>query len=189
MCVIDGCDRHAVARGMCHMHYKRWYRKNQDAIYNWRKPLEERFWGHVHKTDTCWLWTGHIVLGYGRLLIGSRTDKSRRAIPAHRFAYELLIGPIPEGAELDHLCRNRCCVNPSHLEPVTRKENILRGNGITAQNARKTHCPKGHPYDEANTILITNGGRKCRACRDERYKQWKRKSQDPLSDISEQSGD
>jgi hypothetical protein len=83
----------------------------------------------------------------------------------HRVAYELLVGPIPEGLELDHLCRNTRCVNPEHLEPVTGRENLMRAvSSWAAKNAAKTHCPQGHPYDEENTKVKRDGGRACRAC-------------------------
>jgi len=84
---------------------------------------------------------------------------------AHRISYELLKGDIPEGLDLDHLCRNRGCVNPDHLEPVTRKENLLRGNTIPAKHARKTHCPQGHEYTKGNTFISKSGSRHCRKCR------------------------
>lgn len=78
----------------------------------------------------------------------------------HRAAYRFFVGPIPEGLELDHLCRNRACFNPEHLEPVTHQENMRRG-----YFGSKTHCPLGHPYDETNTrINNANGGRECREC-------------------------
>lgn len=88
---------------------------------------------------------------------------------AHRFAYEDIVGPILEGLTIDHLCRVRHCVNPAHLEPVTHLENVRRGNGGLNQLA-KTHCPKGHPYDEENTYRLPSrpSGRYCRACRRER---------------------
>lgn len=83
----------------------------------------------------------------------------------HRFAYELLVGPIPHGFQVDHLCRNHSCVNPHHLEVVTQRDNILRGQGVTAHNARAISCPQGHLYDIFNTRIVkANGKRKCRAC-------------------------
>lgn len=122
------------------------------------------FWAKVQKTDGCWLWTAHVdQSGYGKFGNGKHGTTC-----AHRIAYELCVGPIPAGLELDHLCRVRHCVNPRHLEAVTHSENVLRGlsPAITAARQRaKTHCPKKHPYDEANTIH-RGGARFCRACRD-----------------------
>jgi hypothetical protein len=97
------------------------------------------------------------VKGYGVL---STVDGNRYA---HRLAYELLVGPIPEGLHIDHLCRRPECVNPAHLEPVTNVENIRRGNAGLFQ-ASKTHCKQGHPYDEKNTLIRRSGGRACREC-------------------------
>ncbi len=115
----------------------------------------------VFSPDGCWDWTGGRTWNdYGRF---SYKTKSHRA---HRAMYEILVGPIPEGMTLDHLCRNRGCVNPEHLEPVTLGENVLRGVGLTAQNARKTHCVNGHLFDEANTYW-GRLGRACRACQHE----------------------
>ncbi len=124
------------------------------------KPVEERFWINVVKTETCWLWIGRKNWrGYGEISIKNQFKK------AHRFAYEFFIGPIPEGLEIDHLCRVRDCVNPEHLEAVTHRENVMRGNSPSANAASKTHCPQGHPYDEANTLIGRNGWRYCRECR------------------------
>jgi HNH endonuclease len=102
----------------------------------------------------CWLWRGYVSksTGYGGLGI--------RGLLAHRLIYEELIGPIPKGLQIDHLCRVRRCVNPWHLEPVTRKVNILRGEGRAALNARKTACPKGHAYD----LVLASGSRWCSRC-------------------------
>ena len=80
-------------------------------------------------------------------------------------SYEHFRGAIPEGLNLDHLCRNRKCVNPDHLEAVTQRVNVMRGVSVTAENMRKSHCPTGHPYDAANTYVRANGHRGCRACR------------------------
>lgn len=118
----------------------------------------DRFWSKLDKSDGCWLWTAACNRdGYGAFSVNGRMVK------AHRFAYEELVGPIPDGLVIDHLCRNRECVNPAHLEPVTHVENVRRGRPGD-QNRRKTHCPMGHPYDDANTIH-KNGRRFCRACR------------------------
>lgn len=120
---------------------------------------EARFWAKVEKTDTCWLWTAHMARdGYGQFWAG------KKLVRAHRYAYELLIGPIPKGLTLDHLCRIRHCVNPADLEPVTHRENILRGEGWSGLKARQTECIHGHPFDEANTYRRPTTGRQCRAC-------------------------
>lgn len=121
----------------------------------------ERFWSKVEKTATCWLWlAARDGKGYGAAYVGGRQ------VRAHRFAYELLVGPIPEGLVLDHVkargCQHRHCVNPDHLEAVTNRENLMRGEGITAIAARKTHCPQGHPYDYVDP---KSRKRKCRTCR------------------------
>lgn len=144
------------------------------------RPIRERFWSKVHKGggEGCWVWTGKSVQdGYGNLKIGSRSDGTRRTVLAHRWAYETLIGTVPEGLQLDHLCRNRRCVNPRHLRTVTMRENILCGTSIPAQNLRKTHCINGHPFDLFNTYRSPDGRRQCKQCqrnRVTRYKERKR---------------
>ena len=110
----------------------------------------------------CTLWLGALNRGYGVIYIRRKTQV--RALRAHRVAYELDKGPIQEGLVLDHLCRNRACINPTHMEPVTVGENVLRGVGLAAQNAKKMECLRGHVFDEANTYHRRNGWRGCRAC-------------------------
>jgi hypothetical protein len=121
---------------------------------------QKRFWSKVDKSGECWVWTGghRTSNGYGRF----QPTYPGPTIVAHRIAYELLVGPIPEGLQLDHLCRNRLCVNPAHLEPVTLIENIRR--------ARPTHCKHGHEFTPENTISVRSrpGRRHCRKCKYER---------------------
>lgn len=134
----------------------------------WRDMTrEDRFWAKVDKRgpDECWLWTGVLYPnGYGRFQY-----VRRQHVRAHRFAYELLIGPIPEGLVIDHVkergCTSRACVNPAHLEPVTNRENILRGDAPSAVAARKSHCPHGHEYTSENTMVRKDGARACKTCR------------------------
>jgi hypothetical protein len=116
-----------------------------------RARLDERFWGKVNffGADGCWDWAGYVTpQGYGSIYRGGGI---RRPQQAHRVAYELLIGEIPEGLVLDHLCRNRKCVNPLHVEVVTQRINVLRGENQTAKQAKRTRCPEGHRYDRVDT--------------------------------------
>lgn len=128
-----------------------------------RPPLR-RFWDRVEKTKTCWNWTGPLSRGYGRHIC----VRGVRYSP-HRYAWIEKHGPIPEGLQIDHKCRNRRCVRPSHLRVVDQRTNVLCGNGPAAKNARKKHCPKGHAY-----VVRKNGRmglqRQCLVCRCERAK-------------------
>lgn len=183
-CSIDGCDRPVRARGWCAMHYLRWITKGdvgcaEPKTRRTPRPVEAAFWANVDRNGPvprpdmgpCWVWTGMLNPGgYGYF---NRPGLSR--LP-HRLAYEWARGPIPDGLDLDHLCHlppctggvecpHRRCVNPDHLDPVTRADNTRRSPlTLTGANIRKTHCPKGHPYDEANTATSKAGKRKCREC-------------------------
>lgn len=118
-----------------------------------------RFWAKVDCSGECWRWTAsRNQTGYGTFKLGPKT------MTAHVVAYEWMVGPVGDGLDLDHLCRNRACVNPSHLEPVSHRVNVLRGQSFAAINARKTHCPRGHAYSPENTRIERCGGRRCRTC-------------------------
>ncbi len=119
-------------------------------------PVSDRLQNRLAIEDNgCWRWTGLLDHdGYGRFWTRGRW----RIL--HRVAYETLRGPIPDGLTIDHLCRNRACFNPEHLEPVTLQENQRRGRAVSP----KTHCIHGHVYDEANTTIDGNGARRCKTC-------------------------
>lgn len=170
-CAIEGCEdtTRIDGHGLCGRHYQRWA-KYGDPYYL-EVPVrtaEERYWINVHKLDSgCWEWQGTVHPdGYGQFSVDGRMAK------VHRWAYEQFVGPIPDGLTIDHLChsndltclggvtcRHRRCVNPEHMEPVTRRVNSRRG-----VKGRKTECINGHAFDENNTIKRPGGQRGCRAC-------------------------
>ncbi|QBP31703.1 HNH endonuclease [Mycobacterium phage Piper2020] len=176
-CSVSGCDDKVSCGGFCNKHYIR-YRKFGDphAVHGVqdKRPASERWRDrYIVDQDTgCWAWTGRLWRGYGTI-----SDRGVD-IGAHRFVYEELIGPIPEGMTLDHLCHGRdpncagggtCphrkCVNPAHLEPVPHAVNVARGQSPTARHSRQTHCIRGHAFTPENTyIRNARGHRACREC-------------------------
>lgn len=167
-CGVEGCLLPYNSRGYCQPHLRR-LRKYGDPlgghVYRPRGVGTEweRFWRYVNKTPTCWLWTGATISGYGKW---NRPNGVQGR--AHRLTYEWLVGQIPAGLQLDHLCKTPACVNPTHLEPVTGTENKRRSDSLATLNAAKTHCKRGHPFDEANTWMSHDGARHCRTCNRDR---------------------
>jgi hypothetical protein len=168
-CISPVCDRPTHSWSMCAVHASRFRRTGnprlEDAV---RVPPPsrwvDRFWSKVGKSDGCWTWTGrHSGTGYGVVTVHNR---GRRDTSAHRVAYELTHGPVPEGMHLDHFaCDNRGCCNPDHVRPVTPRENTLRSDGTAAWFLARQVCAKGHPFAGENLALRPSGdGRKCRRC-------------------------
>jgi hypothetical protein len=152
-CSIEGCERVSSARSFCTTHYARW-KKGAPLLVDHLAPPAERFWRFVNAgPNGCWVWGGAPNAGgYGAL----RVD--RKTVLAHRFSYKMHHGEVPLDLQVDHLCANRRCVNPDHLEAVTCAVNVQRAK------ARITHCPHGHAYDEMNTYINHRGARICRTC-------------------------
>ncbi len=181
VCSVQACEKPGTAgRGWCQGHYSRWQRwgdvvpdrplgpaprslhpMDDTVIQRWARFVTLPAW-----RDDCWLWTGSDC--------GHEDEPDRnhgqfwlhhKRYMAHRVSYERFVGPIPEGYEIDHLCRVPKCVNPDHLEAVTPRENKLRGTSVMARNARKTHCKHGHPFSPANTRVRKSGrARTCLTC-------------------------
>lgn len=170
-CFECGTESSRIRRGMCEADYRRWLRSTKQPVKSAVKPISERLDSKTDRTGECWIWTGsYDGTGYGKIW----NQQIKRLVPAHRASYEVHVGPIPDGYEIDHLCRIKGCIRPDHLEAVTPEENKRRAVPFLAPwNALKTHCRKGHPYDAENTRVYlapgaTSAGRHCRACDRER---------------------
>ena len=174
LCAAQECDRTVIeARGLCAKHYQR-FMANGSTELQPRPTTSERFWSKVNRhgpipefrpdLGRCWIWEAARTDNgqYGRFYDGHRMAY------VHRWAWESVQGPIPEGLHIDHLCRVTLCVNPAHLEPVTQAENNRRASRLI------THCLQGHPYDEKNTYTRPQGGRRCREC--DRLREKRRKA-------------
>lgn len=172
-CDVEECTSAATVKKWCRKHHARWVRHG-DPEFTKRPGLitmhglsaEERFWSRVNVDGVCWEWMGgKSGGGYGVF------DHKK----VHIWAYEHLVGVRPEGLDLDHLCRNKVCVNPDHLEPVTRRVNVLRGGAPPAVNARRVACSRGHLYVEGSFFVYVRPDtgtkmRVCRICRANRYR-------------------
>lgn len=162
-CAVEACERQAKNRQWCHGHYESWRRTGVEPTEPFLDTPEKRFWAKVDKRpDGCWIWTGSTD---GRGRYGSFQYRGR-VWRAHRAAYAMLVADPPADCDLDHLCRVTLCVNPAHLEPVTHRENVLRGENFSAINAAKVECLRGHDLtDPDNIYRAKGGGRQCQACR------------------------
>lgn len=165
-CSVPDCAKPASKRGWCAMHYGRWLRHG--TLADPKRPDDRaRFMSYVTQGTGCWLWTGRLGTGGYAYFAMKCADGRWRPRRAHRVAYELFVGPIPDGLALDHMCEVRHCVNPDHLRPSTWRDNTLRNTSPVAANARRTECLRGHPLAGDNVQIIRANGstkRRCKAC-------------------------
>jgi hypothetical protein len=160
-CSVEDCQRVYRSRGLCSSHYNRRMRAGELEIVQPQRPDDERFWSSVDAEGDCWEWTGSLhPSGYGQF-----RAKGKKMWRAHRYAWTELVGAIPRGMTIDHLCKRRSCVNPDHLEVVTSEENNARSGSFSAVNARKTHCKRGHEFTADNLYTQYTKGRPGRLCK------------------------
>lgn len=167
-CIVDDCVRPRCARGLCRPHYAAAHRLGTLDQFELTRAAAgdeaQRFFAKVDATGPCWQWTGGVnENGYGRFT--RAPGHPDRLVFAHRWAWQYLVGPIPDGLTLDHLCRNTVCVNPDHLEPVTRAENSSRVG-------RKIWCARGLHRLDVSEYVRPNGSRFCGDCSRERNREW-----------------
>ena len=172
-CSSDGCSATARRRGLCWKHYEVWLTLDPGRPKRILGDDERRFMAKVDRCDAdgdCWLWTASInASGYGSF------SRGRVTCLAHRASYELFVGPIPDNREIDHLCAVRHCVNPAHLEVVTRAENVQRtARRAAVANADATHCAAGHQLTADNVLQSAQGTRACRSCRRQYHTEYQR---------------